>query len=110
MARCKEMGSSHSGPIHSHIQFPALSIHQWAHFVSADFILAAAITSEQGPTATGELFHLPSASPQSADGGPLTVKTEQKGGGGGQEGTDGEDIVSQVSRNNRATEMRWMLQ
>ncbi|CAB1452343.1 unnamed protein product [Pleuronectes platessa] len=62
--------SSHSGPIHSHIQFPALSIHHCAHFVSADFILAAAITSEQGPSATGELFHLPSASPRSADRGP----------------------------------------
>lgn len=49
---------------------PALSIHQRAHFVSADFILTAAITSEQGPTATRELFHLPSASPRSADGAP----------------------------------------
>ncbi|CAL8310168.1 unnamed protein product [Boreogadus saida] len=54
--------SPHSAsPIHSHIQFPALSIHQWAHFVNAaDFILAAAITSEQGPgRATRELSHLP---------------------------------------------------
>lgn len=57
-------------PIHSHIQFPALSIYQWTHFVSADLVLAAAITSEQGPSATGELFHLPSASPQSADRAP----------------------------------------
>lgn len=28
---------------------PRLSIHQWTHYVSADFVLAAAITSEQGP-------------------------------------------------------------
>lgn len=50
--------------------FPLCPSISWTHFVSADFILAAAITSEQGPSATGELFHLPSASPQSADRAP----------------------------------------
>lgn len=43
--------------IHSRIQFPPLSIHQWVHFVSADFIPAAAIVPESRgaqPPANGE--------------------------------------------------------
>lgn len=41
---CLSVLKSPSALIHSHIQFPALSIHQSAHFVSADFIHALTIT------------------------------------------------------------------
>lgn len=37
---CLSVLNSPSALIHSHIQFPALSIHQSPHFVSADFIQA----------------------------------------------------------------------
>lgn len=41
---CLSVLKSPSALIHSHIQFPALSIHQSPHFVSADFIPALTIT------------------------------------------------------------------
>lgn len=51
---CLSVLNSHSAPIHSHIQFPALSIHQCEHFVSADFILAGGCNHTRAEQSGGE--------------------------------------------------------
>ena len=58
---CLSVLNSPSALIHSHIQFPALSIHQSPHFVSADFIGARSPSRCSHPEAAGE--PPPAASP-----------------------------------------------
>lgn len=54
---CLSVLNSPSALIHSHIQFPALSIHQSPHFVSADFIPALTITLQPSPGHRGPPPH-----------------------------------------------------
>lgn len=58
---CLSVLNSPSALIHSHNQFPALSIHQSPHFVSADFIGARSPSRCSHPEAAGE--PPPAASP-----------------------------------------------
>lgn len=66
---CLSVLNSPSALIHSHIQFPALSIHQSLHFVSADFILTLtpphepAHCSHQGTPPTTHTPHTRSCFP-----------------------------------------------
>lgn len=63
---CLSVLNSPSALIHSHIQFPALSIHQSPHFVSADFITALAITLQPSPGQGGTPPHPSPCSPLAA--------------------------------------------
>lgn len=58
---CLSVLNSPSALIHSHIQFPALSIHQSPHFVSADFIPALTITLQPSPGHRGPPPPMPTA-------------------------------------------------
>lgn len=69
---CLSVLNSPSALIHSHIQFPALSIHQSPHFVSADFIPALTIAPQPSRGRGGAPARLGLRLPasRSADGGP----------------------------------------
>lgn len=62
---CLSVLNSPSALIHSHIQFPALSIHQSPHFVSADFIPALTITLQPSPGHRGPPPQCPQPPPAS---------------------------------------------
>lgn len=67
---CLSVLNSPSALIHSHIQFPALSIHQSPQFVSADFIAGLTITLQPSQAALEPPPPAAPPAPRSADRGP----------------------------------------
>lgn len=67
---CLSVLNSPSALIHSHIQFPALSIHQSPQFVSADFIVGLTITLQPSQAAAEPPPPAAPPAPRSADRGP----------------------------------------